>query len=159
MYVLMRKALGFAPKTVLLRRPLGFVTCPSPSSISTVPYVAAYCFGTVARAARANARPSPAAWGWNLAEIRTRSCQRVDVQLLLVALATTVALLAGIAAEQAHLARHYQANTERRRRVLSLVALGRRMLATRTLLLEQLTAALEWLHDHIPQISWLYALT
>lgn len=96
------------------------------------------------------------AWGWGLAQIRTRTCQRVDIQLLLIALATTVALLAGIAAEQAHLARHYQANTERRRRVLSLVALGRRVLATRTLPLEQFTAALQWLHAHIPQISWLY---
>jgi hypothetical protein len=96
------------------------------------------------------------AWGWGLGQIRTRSCQRVDVQLLLIALATTVALLAGIAAEQAHLARHYQANTERRRRVLSLVALGRRVIATSSLTTGQLNAALRWLRAHIPQISWLF---
>jgi hypothetical protein len=95
--------------------------------------------------------------GWGLSCVGTRTCGRVNVQLLLLALATSVALLAGIAAEQANLARHYQANTERRRRVLSLVTLGRRVIATMRLHTFELTAARHWLHAQVPQISWLYA--
>lgn len=96
------------------------------------------------------------AWGWHLAKVGTRTCVRLDVQLLLIALTTMIALLAGIAAEQANLASRYQANTERRRRVLSLVALGRRVLATAACPHERLDSAWHWLHAHIPQISWLY---
>lgn len=94
--------------------------------------------------------------GWGLSCVGTRTCGRVNVQLLLLALATSVALLAGIAAEQANLARHYQANTERRRRVLSLVTLGRRVIATMRLHTFELIAAQHWLRAQVPQISWLY---
>ena len=96
------------------------------------------------------------AWGWHLAKVGTRTCARLDVQLLLVALASTIALLVGIAAEQAQLSRRYQANTERRRRVLALVALGRRVLATAAFDHDCLERARQWLNAHIPQISWLY---
>lgn len=96
------------------------------------------------------------AWGWHLAKVGTRTCARLNVQLLLTALVTTIALLAGIAAEQANLARRYQANTERRRRVLSLVALGRRVLATAQFDHQHLDSARRWLQAHLPQISWLY---
>jgi hypothetical protein len=95
--------------------------------------------------------------GWGLSCVGTRTCARVNVQLLLLALATSAALLAGIVAEQANLARHYQANTERRRRVLSLVSLGRRVIATMHLQACGLIAAQHWLRAQVPQISWLYA--
>lgn len=73
------------------------------------------------------------AFGWAFNDARCRTCRRIDVQLLLTALATVAAILAGIAAEVANQARHFQANTERRRRVLSLVTLGRRVLALSSL--------------------------
>jgi hypothetical protein len=97
------------------------------------------------------------AWGWRLAEVGTRTCKRLDIQLVLIALATTVAMLVGIAAEQEQLARRYQANTERRRRVLSFFALGRRAIASADISGASINAALDWLRSHIPQISWLYA--
>lgn len=99
------------------------------------------------------------ALGWALEDARTRTCARVDVQLLLIAFATVAALLVGIAAEQAKLERHYQANTERHRRVLSLVTLGRRILSTRaikSITTGQLDDALQWLRDHIPHLSVFY---
>jgi hypothetical protein len=99
------------------------------------------------------------ALGWGLEDARTRTCARVDIQLLLIAIATIAALLVGIAAEQANLARRYQANTERRRRVLSLVTLGRRILSTKaiaTITHKQLDDALQWLRDRIPRLSVFY---
>jgi Transposase DDE domain len=97
------------------------------------------------------------AGGWGLNSVGTRTCPRVDVQLLLVTLATSAALLAGIAAEQAGLARHYQANTERRRRVLSLVTLGRRVIATMRLSERDILDAIAGLQRHMPQLNWLFA--
>jgi len=99
------------------------------------------------------------ALGWSLEDVRTRTCARVDIQLLLLTIATIAALLVGIAAEQASLERRYQANTERRRRVLSLVTLGRRILATHAIASitnDQLANALQWLRDHIPRLSVFY---
>lgn len=98
------------------------------------------------------------ALGWGLRDARTRSCERFDNQLLLVAVATLAALWVGIAAEQSHLARRYQANTERRRRVLSLVTLGRRVLtrAVDIITKSQLATALQWLRDHIPRLLVYY---
>jgi len=99
------------------------------------------------------------ALGWSLEDARTRTCARVDIQLLLIAIATIAALIVGIAAEQANIERRYQANTERRRRVLSLVTLGRRILATHAIASitnEQLADALQWLRDHIPRIRVFY---
>jgi hypothetical protein len=97
------------------------------------------------------------AGGWGLSRIGTRSCSRVDIQLLLVTLATTAAMLTGIAAEQAGLARHYQANTEHRRRVLSFVSLGQRVLAKLDLPRCTTLIALDWVRDHLPQLNWLLA--
>jgi GAF domain-containing protein len=62
----------------------------------------------------------------------------------------------GIAAEHAQLERRYQANTERRRRVLSLVTLGRRILATHAIELippTLLAEALESLRDLVPRFT------
>jgi len=67
-------------------------------------------------------------FGWGLELARCRSPNRVAVQFLLAALASLVVMLFGIAAEAASLQRQFQANTTRKRRVLSLVRLGRGVL-------------------------------
>jgi hypothetical protein len=95
------------------------------------------------------------AFGWAFNDAHCRTCRRIDVQLLLTALATVAAMLAGIAAEVTDQARHFQANTERRRRVLSLVTLGRRVLALGTLSWltpELMRGALWWLRQHTPHV-------
>lgn len=58
---------------------------------------------------------------------RCRKRRRLAVLLLLIALASFVLLLIGLVAEQNGLARHFQANTVRKRRVVSLVFLGTRV--------------------------------
>lgn len=94
-------------------------------------------------------------YGWAFNDAKCRTSRRVDIQLFLVAVAASAAMLVGIAAELAGQARHFQANTERRRRVLSLATLGRRVLAltnqlwlTPRLLLE----ALWWQWQHTPHL-------
>jgi hypothetical protein len=67
-------------------------------------------------------------FGWGFADSRCRSPARVAVQIMLAALASLVSMLVGIAAEQAGLHRRFQANTTKRRRVLSLVYLGREVI-------------------------------
>ena len=69
-------------------------------------------------------------FGWGFEDARCRSTARVAVQLMLVAVASLVVMLVGIAAEAAGMQKHYQANTIRKRRVLSLVALGRVVIRT-----------------------------
>jgi hypothetical protein len=64
-------------------------------------------------------------FGMSLSFSRPRSPERADVLLLLASLAHLLALLLGIAAENAHLQRGFQANTVVTKRVLSLVMLGR----------------------------------
>lgn len=99
--------------------------------------------------------------GWGLQQARTRRCARVDIQLLLIAIGTVAALLVGMAAEQAQLVRHFQANTERRRRVLSLFALGRRVLTSRALECipaDQIARMLAALRDMVPRFAGFYGL-
>ena len=57
----------------------------------------------------------------------TRSCQRIEVLLLIAALASWLLSLLGAAAKRKGWAAHFQANSERRREVLSDVFLGRRV--------------------------------
>jgi hypothetical protein len=64
-------------------------------------------------------------FGWSFDESRTLDPKRIETLILVAALAALVTLLAGIAAEGQDLARHYQANTQRKRRVFSLMFLGR----------------------------------
>jgi hypothetical protein len=64
-------------------------------------------------------------YGWGLEYVRSRSCQRLELLLLVCALATFAVILVGFAGETRGLARNYQANTIRSRRVLSLATLGR----------------------------------
>jgi hypothetical protein len=58
---------------------------------------------------------------------RTRSCARQSVLRLLGTLALFVQSIVGLAVEQRGWARHFQVNTERRRRVLSWTTLARRV--------------------------------
>lgn len=68
--------------------------------------------------------------GWSLEDSGSRSRERVDVLLLIGALASTATCIAGLAAELANLHCSYQANTITERRTLSLHMLGRRVLAS-----------------------------
>lgn len=64
-------------------------------------------------------------YGWGLDYVRSRNAQRLELLLLVCALATFAVILVGLAGEHRGLARNYQANTIRSRRVLSLATLGR----------------------------------
>lgn len=69
--------------------------------------------------------------GWSLSSSRS-SPERVAVLLFVAAIATVIVHAVGLAAEKIHLERGFQANTTRRRRVLSLFFLGSRVLQTDT---------------------------
>ena len=68
-------------------------------------------------------------FGWSFSHARSRSAQRYSVLFLLAALAGLVLTFVGLAAEHAQLHHRYQANTIRKRRVLSLFHLGKTILA------------------------------
>src|SRR5690606_40091519 len=87
-------------------------------------------------------------FGWGVEDAGCRSTKRVAVQLMLVAVASLVVMLVGIAAEAKGLQKQFQANTIRKRRVLSLVALGRAVINT---VHEQLRVAK--LRDHLPFVG------
>ena len=63
-------------------------------------------------------------WGWSLRHCGSKSRQRLDVLLLIGAIALFVQQVTGRAAENLKVHREHQANTERRRRVLSIFVLG-----------------------------------
>lgn len=63
-------------------------------------------------------------WGWSLRHCGTRRRARIELLLLIAAIACLVQQLVGIAAEARGLQRVHQANTERTRRVLSFFVLG-----------------------------------
>lgn len=63
-------------------------------------------------------------WGWHLGLSRSRTNARMEMLLLVAALASLLVLGIGCAAEQARLHLALQANTVRNRRVLSLFTLG-----------------------------------
>lgn len=67
-------------------------------------------------------------FGWALAAACTAQAQRVEIMILLSALASLLILIVGIAAEGAGLHRGFQANTIRTRRVIALTTLGRLVL-------------------------------
>ena len=70
-------------------------------------------------------------WGFALVLARSRSRQRREILLLIAALATWALWLLGLAARARRWQRHFQANTERAREVLSVVFLGRELLRSR----------------------------
>lgn len=63
-------------------------------------------------------------WGWSLRHCLTRKRARIELLLLVAALAIVVQQVVGMAAEARGLARRHQANTIRKRRVLSIYLLG-----------------------------------
>jgi hypothetical protein len=63
-------------------------------------------------------------WGWRLDQSRSRSNRRLEMLLLIAAIAMCVVLAFGCAAERAGLHTRYQANTVMHRRVLSFFTLG-----------------------------------
>jgi hypothetical protein len=67
-------------------------------------------------------------FGWSLETARTRRTARVDVMMLIGALASLLVLMVGIAAEASKVHRGFQANTITKRRVLALTTLGRLVL-------------------------------
>jgi hypothetical protein len=67
--------------------------------------------------------------GLSLAHARTKRPARVDIVMLLISLAHLLSLVAGFVAEACKLDRAFQANTLRKRRVLSVCKLGRLLLA------------------------------
>lgn len=84
-------------------------------------------------------------FGWGFEDARCRSTQRIAIQLLLVAIASLATVLVGLAAEQQGLAKQFQANTIRRRRVISLIALGCAVLRSR-----RTDIPIAHLHNHLP---------
>jgi hypothetical protein len=67
-------------------------------------------------------------WGFGLRYARCNSAGRLEILLLLGALATLTAWLVGLAARALQLNRRLQANTERGREVLSTFFIGRQFL-------------------------------
>lgn len=67
-------------------------------------------------------------WGFGLRYARCNDSKRLEILLLIAALATVVLWLAGLCAQAQGWARHFQANTERRRQVLSTVFIGQQLL-------------------------------
>jgi hypothetical protein len=69
-------------------------------------------------------------WGLGLRYARSHSAARLEILLLIGSLATLVNWISGLFAVETGQARTFQANTERRRRVLSIVFLGQQLLRT-----------------------------
>ncbi len=67
-------------------------------------------------------------YGWQFEFARSRNPRRLQVLLLLIALATLAVALAGLATLANNEQGQYQANTRRHRAVLSIISLGRRVL-------------------------------
>lgn len=90
-------------------------------------------------------------WGFGLCYSLCRSEQRLNTMLLLAALASLVVWLVGLAARGLQAHRHLQANTERRREVLSAFFIGRELLRQGCTFLNRrhLAQALLTLRSHI----------
>jgi hypothetical protein len=67
-------------------------------------------------------------WGFGLRYALSDRPRRLEILLLVGTLGTLVAWLVGLVARSQQIERHFQANTERRRRVLSIVFIGRQIL-------------------------------
>jgi Transposase DDE domain len=95
-------------------------------------------------------------FGWGLDQARVYKPRRLEVLLLLSALAMLVQLLVGWIGEELGLARFYQVNSVRGRRVLSLLFLGRRILQRPYafyVTAEQVRRALHDLSDALPRYT------
>jgi hypothetical protein len=67
-------------------------------------------------------------YGWSAEDIRCRNPKRIDVLLVIAAFAAIASHVVGLAADNARLQRHFQANTVRSRRVFSTFFLGNLLL-------------------------------
>lgn len=76
-------------------------------------------------------------WGFALRYARTMHTARLEILLLVGAIATFVLWLVGLAAKRRNWVRHFQANTETNRRVLSIVFLGKEVLRSTRLRLSR----------------------
>jgi len=73
-------------------------------------------------------------WGYGLQYARSRSTERLENLLLITTLAMMTTWLVGLAAKANDWMRHFQANTVRKKAVLSTFFLGRRILKNTRLL-------------------------
>ena len=99
-------------------------------------------------------------YGWSTRHIRSANARRIDVLLLVGALAAIVMHLLGLSIRGGLLARGLQANTERRRSVFSTFFLGRLVLREdleRKLTARTLTAAFKDLISRPPSVERLAA--
>lgn len=95
-------------------------------------------------------------WGWSLRHCRTRSRQRLEILLLVAAIAIVTQQLVGMAGERLGLHRRHQANTVRNIRVLSFFALGGMLLNGEDLRLVTpcaVLAAIRQVRSHTATIS------
>lgn len=76
-------------------------------------------------------------WGLGLRYSRCKHAERIQVLLLIAALATLVMWLVGLCGRALHWMRRFQANTERTRPVLSTVFLGRQLIRRRDIIFTQ----------------------
>jgi hypothetical protein len=90
-----------------------------------------------------------ARFGLALGYQRTGKADRLAMLLLIAALAMMVLWLIGMVARQRNLSRHYQANTERRRGVLSVIFLAMRVIdrGGQTFTMAQLASAWRCIQD------------
>ena len=74
-------------------------------------------------------------WDFALRYAQTKNPKRLETLLLIALLATFISWLLGLATKARRWERHFQANTQRRRSVLSTVFLGREVLRNHRLIL------------------------
>jgi hypothetical protein len=86
-------------------------------------------------------------WGFALRYAQTKNPKRLESLLLIAVLATFILWLLGLATKAQKWERHFQANTERRRSVLSTVFLGRELLRNHRLTISpsELNQSIQWL--------------
>jgi hypothetical protein len=86
-------------------------------------------------------------WGFALRYAQTKNPKRLEMLLLVAVLATFILWLLGLATKARQWERHFQANTERRRSVLSTVFLGRELLRNQRLKIgpRELKHSIRWL--------------
>lgn len=88
-------------------------------------------------------------WGFGLRYANCRTAKRLEVLLLVGTLAALVTWLVGLGARAMDWTRHLQANTVRKREVLSTFFIGRQLLACPPSLLPPLLPALITLRRHL----------
>jgi hypothetical protein len=96
--------------------------------------------------------------GWSSHLARTECSKRMSVLLLIAALASLAVQLVGLAAERYGVQRHFQANTVKKRRVLSFFVLGRFVIRNqRTFPEGSLLAAFNQIAADLALNSWFFA--